>query len=285
MNEKITFLKQKQKHLQILGTVFMIGLILVLLTGMKSQILSAALAFLFLLIYLFVIRSAKKNYQQAIKTAILEESFRPQFKQITYQSKNGILPSEIASTGFFPVAHEKNILIRDTLKGSYQGMPVVLTDLTFDITTSHPGSSKNTVGFVSGCYFDIRLNKPTGLHCCLWSEACMPQHQKQLYPDLVCSHLETTGEKPHSYCLYQPSDAQEASLPDTLLKAICRLDEYTPGAIALQIADQHLRIFIRNRFLYTMTVKIQAPITSQLLTANPFPEIHAILRTADTLIS
>ncbi|MCI6888387.1 MAG: hypothetical protein MR868_14260 [Lachnospiraceae bacterium] len=286
MNEKITFLKQKQKRLQILGTIFLIALIIVLLIGMKSQLLSAVLAFLFLLIYLFGIRSAKKSYQQAVKTVILEESFRPQFKQITYLPKDGLSPSDLADTGFFPVAHAKNMLIRDTLKGTYQGMPVVLSDLTFDVVSSQPGSTKNTVDFLAGCYFDIQLNKKTGMNCCLWSEDCMPQNRKKdLYPNLICAQLEASGEKPHSYCLYQLPDMPETLFPDSLLKAICRLDEYTPGAIALQITDDHLRIFIRSRFLYTMTVKIQAPLTSQLLTANPFPEIHAILRTADTLIS
>ncbi len=69
------------------------------------------------------------------------------------------------------------------------------------------------------------------------------------------------------------------------MTAFTLLDEYTPGAAALQVKDGNVRMFIRNRFLYTTELKLYTPVTPQLLSSTPFPEIHSMLRVVDALKS
>lgn len=287
MNEKIASLQKEQKNLQMFGTGYLICLIACMFLGFVSAMASAALAAVMVLVYIFVIRSWIKKYRQDVKTAMIEESFRPHFKQITYVPKNGVAPETITDSGFLPVTHEKTLVIRDTIQGTYQAMPALLTDYSGDFVTSSTekkGGSKDSYNFLSGCYFDLKLNRKTDLDCVIWPEGSVPDSVlDSQYPDMEVSARKASGKSDHEFRIYLPHGCDAGSIPEDFLSAVVRLTEYTPGEAAVQVHDGHLRIFIRNRFLYPMKLKIQAPITAQLLTSVPFPEIHYILRVADAL--
>lgn len=288
MSEKITLLQKKQKKLQLLQTLYLICLIPCAVLGFLSVMASAALAAALMLIYIFVMRPCIKRYQQDVKAATIEESFRPHFKQITYKSKDGVSAGSITDSGFLPVAHPNTLIIRDTIQGTYQAMPVLLTDYSGDfasITCDKNGNSRETYDFLTGCYFDLKLQKHSDLNCVIWPEDQIPFSilDKQ-YPEMTGSSLKLSGKSEHSFRVYLPEGCEPLSIPENFLSAFARLAEYTPGQPAVQIYDGHLRIFIRNRFIYPMKPKVQTIITPQLLTSVPFPEIHHILRVADTLI-
>lgn len=288
MNEKIALLQKKQKNLKTLQTVYLIGLIPCAVLGFLSVAASAALAGALVLIYIFVMRPCMKRYQQDVKAATIEESFRPHLKQIEYQSKNGVSPDLITDSGFLPAAHPNTLVIRDTIQGMYQAVPALLTDYSGDYVsaaTDKNGAPKDTYDFLTGCYFDLKLRKNPDFNCVIWPESEIPASilDKQ-YPEMTGSSIKLSGKSEHSFRLYLPKGQEAGSIPEDFLSAFIRLAEYTPGLPSVQVCGGHLRIFIRNRFIYPMKPKVQAAITPQLLTDLPFPEIHYILRVADTLM-
>ncbi|MCI7796097.1 MAG: hypothetical protein MR528_07340 [Lachnospiraceae bacterium] len=288
MNEKIASLQKEQKNLQMFGTGYLICLIVCMFLGFASPMASAALAAVMVLVYIFVIRSWIKRYRQDVKTAMIEESFRPHFKQIVYSPKDGVPSETITGSGFLPVAHDKTLVIRDSIQGTYQAQQALLTDYSGDFiagTGEKKNGSRDSYNFLSGCYFDLKLSKDPGLDCVIWPENSVPASVlDRQYPDMTPSCLKASGKSDHEFRVYLPADCETRSIPENFLNAIVRLAEYTPGETAVQVCGGHLRIFIRNRFLYPMKLKVQAPITAQLLTSIPFPEIHYILRVADTLL-
>lgn len=287
MNEKIASLQKKQKNLQMFGTGYLICLIACMFLGFVSTMASAALAAVMVLVYIFVIRRWIKVYRQDVKTAMIEESFRPRFKQIAYTPKNGVTPETITDSGFLPVSHRKTLVIRDTVQGTYQAMPAILTDYSGDFVTiadGKKGSSKDTYDFLSGSYFDLKLAKKPAFECVIWPEGCLPASVlDSQYPDMTASSVKVSGKSEHTFRIYLPAGSKPQEIPESFLNAVVHLAEYTPGKTAVQLRGGHLRIFIRSRFLYPMKLKIQAPVTAQLLTSVPFPEIHYILRVADSL--
>lgn len=283
MNEKIKFLQKKKQQLQAFSLMFLVGLIFCLIFAIKAPSVGGTFALIMLLIHFFGIRPASKRYIQAIKVAHIQEGFRSLIKQITYKDKNGISKESIAKAVFLPVAHENNIVIRDTITGTYQAMPLMLTDVTTDYESA-TATNKAGVDYLPGCYMEVKLSKKPAFDFALLSENSIPASAIETrYITMIGSNLHVSGKTEHTYRLYLPEGVSESQLPEDLVTAFVLLDEYTPGMIALQVKGHYVRIFIRNRFLYTHDLKLHTPVTPQLLGNAPFPEIHAMLRVVDTL--
>lgn len=288
MNEKLDALSRSKKQLQILSILFVVcGIAAIFLLSLKPA-LGFALTLALIAVYLLLFRHMTKAYRQAVKQAMLEEGLRPFLKNITYARKDGIDGKTVLEAGFLPNETAKNLLIRDTVQGTYQAMPVILTDITTNFQTfksKKDGSEKTVTDFMSGCYFDIRLRNDSGnADYILWPKAMVPDMSRnRCFSEKV--RTAAPGLLSDAFHLYTQPGAEAPVISPETEKTIHRLSEYTPGEVCVQVAGSHLRIFIRSRFLFTYHVPGRTEITAKILSANPFPEMPYLLRIADALLS
>lgn len=285
MNEKISALNRAKQTLQTILLVITILTVFCLLLSFKVPAAGAVLFLVLIAAYFLYYKRKVSQFKQQVKQTIIEEGLRSFLKDITYQQKQGVPAEEITGARFIPAEHPKNLLIRDTVRGTYQMLPVLLTDLTADFQaafTDKKGKEQKVTDFLSGCYFDIQLAAPAGTDCILLPKSYMPAEARDIYfGHLAC--LDAPGELAKDYCLYAADKENPPCLPEEFLKAFQRLIEYTPGQAAVQLSGRHLRVFIRRRFVYTVDIPMRTEITARLLSSNPFAEMHYLLRLADAL--
>lgn len=285
INEKVGVLAKAKKNLQLFSILFVIcGIAIIFLLSTKP-IGGLVLTLALLLIYLLLFRKQAKAYRQTVKQFMLEEGLRPFLKNITYQKKDGISTDEILASGFLPSENPKSMLIRDTVQGTYQTMPAFLTDITTDFQSCKAdknGTSKPVTDFMSGCLFDIRLSRSSQTDYLLWSKKVLPEQSRAHY---FSRKIESPapGALADAFCLYTDTASSLPEISPEAEKAILRLNEYTPGDICVQVSGNHLRIFISNRFLFTLHVPGQVEITAKMLNTNPFLEMPYLLRVADAV--
>lgn len=291
MNDKLNALNAYKKKLQTIGLAYTIGALLCVFLIFKFRTAGIILFFALAAFHVFIFKRMLRSYREQIKTAILTEGFRPFIKDISYQKKNALSPSEISAMRLLPAWHENSILVRDTIRGTYQAMPAVLTDLTTDFQSFAPnknGIMKDTVDFLSGCLFELLLPNDSGEDYLLLPKdlfnAPTREHYFNTRKEHVFEEVAFIGDLANQYLLYISPEDDKPVIPKEFAKAILRLREFTPGQIIVQVSGSHLRIFIRNRFLYTSDLPLRAEITSRLLSSNPLPELPYMLRIADALL-
>lgn len=286
MNEKIKKIQQEKKKAQIMIGVFAAGLLLSLILTFLRSPLSALLFGIMFLFYVFIFRRQAKHYQNAIKTATLEECMRPYLKDITFEEKNGLEAEHISSSHFFPIQHDKSILIRDTIHGTYQALPAFLSDVTCDYTSIRPmknGKEKPILDFISGNWFEIRFSSPLPCSCIIWDKQFLDSTAREpFFEDFRMISSCQNKEFENQFFIYTKDD-EDFTLPKEVTGALLKLAEFTPGQAAAQLDGSVFRIFIRNRFLYTSSVSPKVEISPQILQHNQYPEISCILRVADAV--
>lgn len=173
INEKVAALAKAKKNLQLFSILFAACGIAIIFLLSKKPILGLVLTLVLVLIYLILFRKQAKDYRQAGKQAMLEEGLRPFLKNITYLKQDGISADEILSADFIPSESPKNMIIRDTVQGTYQTMPAFLTDITTNFQSyksDKGGETKPVTDFLSGCLFDIQLSHSSQKDYILWSK-------------------------------------------------------------------------------------------------------------------
>lgn len=285
MNEKLAALSKLKKQLQIFSIFFVVcGVVIIFLLSAKP-VTGFMLTLALIAVYLLLFRQMTKAYRQAVKQAMLEEGLRPFLKNISYERKDGIDGSLILDAGLLPNETPKNLLIRDTVQGDYQAMPVFLTDVTTNFKSFKSqanGTEKAMVDFMSGCYFDIRLRGDGG-DFILWPKALLPEKSREHYFSKKTA-APAPGLLSDAFLLYWEPGRDAPEISAEAEKAIHRLSEYTPGEVCVQVSGGHLRIFIRSRFLFTYHIPGRTEMTARILSTNPFPELPYLLRVADAVM-
>lgn len=284
INEKVAALAKAKKNLQLFSILFVVCGIAIVFLLSKNPVTGLVLALALVLIYLIFFRKQAKDYRQAVKQAMLEEGFRPFLKNITYIKQDGISTDEVLSAGFIPSEAPKSMIIRDTVQGTYQTMPAFLTDITTNFQSyksDKNGEAKPVADFLSGCLFDIQLSHSSPTDYILWSKKVFPEKSRTHYFSKK-TESPAPGGLSDGFLLYtDPAAGIPEISPDTE-KTILRLSEYTPGDVCVQVNGNHLRIFISNRFLFTLHVPGRVEITAKMLNTNPFAELPYLLRVADS---
>ena len=285
MNEKVEALAKIQKQLQYMIIAMLIFTIVAFACAIKFRQYSFVFMLLLLALYLFGYRGLVRKYKKGVKTATMEESFRSFFKNIVYEEKGGSYKKDFIGAHFLPTEKEENLLIRDTLRGTYQAKPACIMDVTsdyFTTKTKKDNKVEKTTTFLSGCYFSIHLRKEFTGSCMLWSKNCLEDSaMKRYFAEL--QQIDAPNGLAKDFYLFTPNAEEMPKLSDEFISELLRLYEYTPGEVAVQITGDKLRIFIRNRFLFLRKVEIKYAVSAQMLKANPFPEMQYLLRVADAL--
>ena len=275
MNEKISALSKAKKRLQVFSIFFVVcGIVIIFLLSSRpigGLILTLAL----LAIYLLLFRRQVKDYRQAVKQAMLEEGLRPFIKNIAYERKDGISADTFLQMRFLPNENPKSLIIRDTIHGTYQAMPVFLTDITTDIT-----SAKSAPDYLSGCLLDIQLRSGNDDDYMLWPKKLLQDKDLKHYFSGM-TEAPAPGLLADTFLLYRRSGTELLAISPEAEKSILRLCEYTPGNVCIQVSAGHLRIFIGSRFLFTLHIPGQTEITAKILSSNPFQELPYLLRIYD----
>lgn len=286
INEKIAALARLKKNLQLFSILFVICGIAIIFLLSTRPVAGLVLTLALVVIYLLLFRRQAKNYRQAVKQAMLEEGLRPYLKNITYQKKDGVSADVVLGSGLLPNENPKGLLIRDTVQGFYQTMPVFLTDITTDYQSyknDRNGDNKPVTDFLSGCLFDIRLSRSSQSDYILCSKKVLPEKNRAHYY-AGKAECQAPGMLAEDFVLYTDTADNIPSIPPEAEKAIHRLNEYTPGDVCVQISGDHLRIFLSNRFLFTLHIPGQVEITAKMLNTNPFLEMPYLLRVADKFV-
>ncbi len=285
MNEKLAALSRTKKQIQIFSILFVVCGIAIIFLLSSKPVTGFCLTLALIAVYLLVFRQRTNAYRQDVKKAMLEEGLRPFLKNISYEKKNGIDKNLILDAGFLPNETPANLLIRDTVQGTYQALPVFLTDITTNFRSIKPkgnGADQEVTDFMSGCYFDIQLRSEGGDYI-LWPKNLMPE-KSQRHCFSGKAQTSAPGLLGETFFLYSKPGADTLEISPETEKTILRLSEYTPGEVCVQISGGHLRIFIRNRFLFTFHIPGRTEMTAKILSTNPFPELPYLLRAADSLL-
>ncbi len=284
MNERIAALAKIQKYVQY---VMIVLILLIIVTGfclVKVRPMGMPMILVTGGVYLLGYKQLIKQYQQGVKSGTLVESFRTFLKNTSYQEKSGINPNDIAKVRFLPVEHPDKILIRDTVRGTWQGLPVCLTDITTDYKTtmeSENGKEKSILNYLAGCYFSIQTRKEVEIPFMLWHKEGLEEDAVKRYFTHMQEVDSPNGLKDFRLFVKNPDNVPKLSAD--FISEILRLQEYTPGHLAVHASGKKLRILIRNRFLFLRKVEIKYRITEKILSHNPFPELSYLLRIADSL--
>ncbi len=109
-----------------------------------------------------------------------------------------------AKAAFLPVSHVNTVVIHDTVKGTYQAMPITLTDVTTDYKTP-TAKNKAGVDYLAGCYLELKLSKKPALDFVILSEGSIPASIfEKRCASLNRISLHTSGKKEHQFRLYLP---------------------------------------------------------------------------------
>ncbi|MCC8059781.1 MAG: hypothetical protein LIO81_02905 [Clostridiales bacterium] len=280
MDTKISAINAIRNQLKRYGVILALGvaagitILVLVLPGAGIAVLAATLLF-----YLFVFRHRLRDCHQLEKQTMLEEGLRPFLKDISYQPKGGLDTEALIQAKFLPVEHIRSMLACDCIHATYQAMPVILSDLTVDCL-SEPDKGSKKLDFLSGSYFEIRLVRDTGSEYLLWPKAFPGKPVlDHYYPGRAC--VPAPGELREDFQVYTTNGQDVPETPSNVVKAILRLNEYTPGTLAVQVSGAVLRIFIRYRFLCTAVIPLKTEISAKLLSYNPYPETTYLLRIAD----
>lgn len=282
MNEKITALNRSKKNLETISLFLAVAGLLCIFCIFKFRPVGGALFFAIAIFYIFVFRRMVRRYRDQIKAAMIEEGLRPFLKKISYTPKNALDGIDICFMHIVPVLNRDKVLVRDTVRGTYQAMPVVLSDLTCDYEAA-PSGKKNSVDYLSGCVLDVELPQDIDAAFTLMPKDMLSEYARSIFFDDWKENLYV-GDLAKNYLLYSDPNYTYHELPEEFAKAVLRLAEYTPGQVTVQLYRNHLRIFIRNRFLYTYTFLLRTEITSRLLSTNPLPELPYMLRVVDACL-
>lgn len=291
MKEKISKLNETQKKLRLLSTIFIVSAILCIVLLFKNPPFACGMFVVLMLFYIFYFKRGTRKYEQSVKEAIIEEGLRFAFRKISYKAKNGVSGEVIAGAEFVPAEHVSQMVVRDTVQGVYQGMAAFLTDITTDYETNvsdSRGKTRKVQDHLSGCYYEVQLPRDQGPEFILWPKASMTDAAREIYfagkRKLPVTEKGAGGFLPEYYLIYGSGEGGEPVITDEFVRMFKELAQFTPGLAAVQVAGNHMRVFLQNRFLYTAALPIKLEITSKLLTMNPFPEMNYLLRLADVLI-
>lgn len=103
--------------------------IFLFLTGAGRWIyLPAAAAIVF---YILLVRPVKKNYENDLRTAILQHSVLDRLQEAAYGRKEGVPASYLTDAGFINAIDPKSFLSREHITGNAGGLRVEMADVVF----------------------------------------------------------------------------------------------------------------------------------------------------------
>lgn len=297
--EQAAKLNQERNYLKRFNLIYLAVAALALLCGYfyaPAGVLILAALFLF---SFFRLTPLKKQFQQKAQTIRLSNCFSDVLEDPVYTAEKGISIDEIKAAGFIPSEEPEEIVIRDTTKGSFEGHPVVISDLVTNFRSvkgTKDDQKKDTV-FLCGAWFDFTLPSSFNRELILWNKAVpLVNYTKDRYfseyeiyqskdTSIDLSVLSDAAEFDDHYVIFlkKGADPKEVSLPADFLTGLCEYTANVHGTPFVQIKEDHLRIFTRNRFMTVLQFSLKNEITPELLMHNDFQEIRVLLEIGRTL--
>lgn len=292
MEQKVKDFNLVLKQLKLMGKLSMVLIIICFIVFFQNASYGIGMFLVFLAYFVLFFRRKVRMYQKELKTAILEESMRPTLGTITYKRKDQAAQETVIAAALLPMADPKGTVVRDTVRGAYRGHPVLVSDVTVNYATTvvnSRGKPVKTVGHLSGCYWEMELDKPLPRDFVLWPKESLPEdaraaHFSDWREHPILTSDESTAAFAESHLLYVPKDQLPPVFWSRFVRAFEQLVQLTPGRAAIRARGNRLWFFIENRFVYTLNIPIRMTITEGILRTNPLPEVEHMAKVAETLM-
>ena len=130
---ELAVLRKKRIRMLLLNLAYFLVLLVIgiflFLTGAGRWIyLPAAAAIVF---YLLLVRPVRKNYENDLRTAILQHSVLDRLQEASYQRKEGLPSSYLIDAGFINVIDPRSYLSRERISGNAGRQQVEMADVVF----------------------------------------------------------------------------------------------------------------------------------------------------------
>ena len=288
MEEKAKNLNVVLKQLRLMGKLSAVFIIICFMVYFRNISVGIGMFVVLAVYFIFFYRRKVRLYQKEIKDTILAEGLRPALGEITYKLKDPDARAEVLASGFLPAAEPEHIVVRETVRASWHGAPLLLTDVSTNYRSTAANKKGKTVpvmDYLSGCYLELRLPAPAAHDFMLWPADMLPEAIRAEHFSGWQQVTAPAGEPalPEGYLVYVPQGQPAPELYDRLRRDFAHLVEFTPGRAAMQVQGDRVRFFIKGRFVYTIKLSIFQPMSAAILTTNPFPEIDHELRVAETV--
>lgn len=280
------------KQLKLMGKLSMVFIIICFMVFFQNASYGIGMFIVFLVYFVLFFRGKVRMYQKELKTTILEEAMRPILGSITYKPKDQAALETVTAAGLLPIAEPKGTVVRDIVRGAFHGHPVLLTDVTTNYATTvvnSKGKPVKTLDHLSGCYWEMELDKPLPRDFALWPKDTLPDDARMSHFSNWNEYPISTGDEgaaafAESHLLYVPKDQPPPVFWNRFARAFDQLIQHTPGRVAVQAKGNMLWFFIENRFVYTLNIPIRATITEKILRTNPLPEVEYIAKVTEALL-
>lgn len=291
MNETVDALNTSQKRLRTMSTFFIVAAILCIILILRNPPFATGMFAVLMIFYYGYFKRQIKAYDQSVKAAVMQYGLGSYFQNASYEPKDGIGRERILQADFLPTEHPDSIVLRDSVKGSYRSMPSFITDITTDYSAAvidSKGKERRSTDYLAGVYYEIQLPGNQETTFLLWPKSCMTEEAREHYfsDRYLCEIPQETAWPGlrNYYLLYSLDPDRVPALPNAFILAFKELAQFSPGQVAVQVSRDHMRVFIKDRFLYTASLPIKMEITPKILSLTPFAEITYIRKLADTLI-
>ena len=126
------------------------------------QKISAALVLsaLWILYYLLLTRPDRKKYAAAFLRGNLLASLSSSLEGVAYHGKTGLPREELLAEKLLPIREGNSFMTFHCTSGTSRRLEVTLSDVSFQLDAP---DEKGRPQFFSGCWAQIKLDRPTGL--------------------------------------------------------------------------------------------------------------------------
>ncbi len=241
---------------------------------------SAALVLsaLWILYYLLLTRPDRKKYAAAFLRGNLLASLSSSLEGVAYHGKTGLPREELLAEKLLPIREGNSFMTFHCTSGTSRRLEVTLSDVSFQLDAP---DEKGRPQFFSGCWAQIKLDRPTGLRLRLvtadlavpslltpWFEEKAGLSPLSLEPHRAARVFTAWGEK------------NSPGLTQSALGHLMDLREKKDLPLAIGLEEDHLAVFFPRRFLSAGEPSLRAPVTEAALLRSPLPELEELLKAA-----
>ena len=275
MRETMDRLSGAQNRLRNASMVLLAALaVSVILILLKIRIPGLVLGTAAMVLYFGWVKWQSRKYSGQVTEANILHGLAADLEDPKYLGKKGLTVEELDQAAILPVQVEKgSLLIFQGFEGKLEGSRIRGWETTFRYRR---GTGRTDVAFLSG----------TLLLCSCGNRTADPQDWVAIRRGLVNDHVAQDFLQEKSYTCRKTGNRifderfilagrNQEEIPKTVMKELDILcgDLERIGAVRCQAGET--MVFLDHRF-YTDHVRVQQPLTEDLILHNPLPERDAI---------
>lgn len=289
MDESVQRLNQEQRKLQ-MHVFLLIGILLgaAVTAFMKMMPFSFGLALGALFYRLFIFRKMQSRYETMVNDENLRLTTCRALRESTLDSTGGagLTQEMVAAADLLP-----HFVPGKSPYGAYKGISgrdgktkAIVADVALNDSTRQ--ANGRTKGFVNcGCWIHLEFQEKKELDFRVLGDGTLAVYLKEdfeaAHPDMKAVPATETGISEDMTVYADPGKA--GALPgEEFFRKLRNLADYTPAELWLSVRENHMDVYLKDRFL-ALPVNVKASVTKESLLFDPLPELKRILDLSETL--